>query len=123
MEVIASIAQEIISRYTLWERYREDVVEASARGSFASDHTATSLKRTASGTQRGTSSARSRDGTPVDSTQRVVGGRSRQPAVITPTFLTQLLVRMREGKMADMAHPATGRPMALDKRLERTQNA
>lgn len=123
MEVIASIAQEIISRYTLWERYREDVVEASARGSFASDHTTTSLKRTASGTQRGTSSVRSRDGTPVDSTQRVVGSRTRQPAVITPTFLTQLLVRMREGKMADMAHPATGRPMALDKRLERTQNA
>ncbi|KAI0739316.1 cyclin-like protein [Irpex lacteus] len=123
MEVIASIAQEIISRYTLWERYREDVVEASARGSFASDHTTTSLKRTASGTQRGTSSVRSRDATPVDSTQRVAGSRTRQPAVITPTFLTQLLVRMREGKMADMAHPATGRPMALDKRLERTQNA
>jgi len=117
MEVVASIAQEIISRYTLWERYKDDGAEANAPGSLASDQLpalTVGLKRSASGT------ARSRDGTPVEAA-RV--SRVRQPAVITPLFMTQLLLRMREGKMADMAHPATGRPMALDKRLERAQNA
>ncbi|KAI0337540.1 cyclin-like protein [Trametopsis cervina] len=130
MEVIASIAQEIISRYTLWERYKDDAVEHTARGSLATDQPPTftsSLKRSASSTTRSGSvasgsTAKSRDGTPVGSTQRAPSN-ARQPAVVTPTFLTQLLVKMREGKMADMAHPATGRPMALDKRLERTQNA
>ncbi|KAI0084168.1 cyclin-like protein [Irpex rosettiformis] len=125
MEIIASIAQEIICQYTLWERYKEEKGEASARGSFATElqsSMSSGLKRTASGQLRAASVARSRDGTPVDSTQRIVG-RTRQPAVVTPAFLAQLLIRMREAKMADMAHPATGRPMALDKRLERAQNA
>ncbi|KAI0695734.1 cyclin-like protein [Cytidiella melzeri] len=93
MEVIASIAQEIISRYTLWERYREDLMESTARGSFATDQ-------------------------PPNFTSAL-----KRSAMITPSFLTQLLIKMREGKMADIAHPATGRPVALDKRLERTQNA
>ena len=125
MEVISSIAQEIISRYILWWRYGEDAVAASARSSFASDQQSSatsSLKRTASGQLRSASDAKSQDGTPIDSTQQA-SEETRRPAVITPTFLTKLLVRMREGRMADMAHPATGRPMALDKRLERAQNA
>jgi cyclin C len=43
--------------------------------------------------------------------------------VVTPAFLTQLLVKMRENKLADVAHPASGRPVAVNKMLERTQAA
>ena len=116
IEVVASIAQEIISLYTLWDRYKEDGHDATARTSFPPRGT----KRTASGAQRsgsvasgGTSTSRS--GTP--------GEESHTPLVVTPPYLAQLLVRMREARLADMAHPPNGRPMALDKRLERTQNA
>lgn len=123
-DIIASVAQEIISLYALWERYKEDTAELSARGSFTSDPPstlATALKRSASGSLKGGGTARSRDATPVDAPQRQT--RPRQPAIITPTFLVQQLLKMREGNVADIAHPATGRPVALDKRLERTQNA
>ena len=43
--------------------------------------------------------------------------------VVTPAFLTQLLLRMRETRLADLAHPASGQPVAVNKRLERTQAA
>jgi cyclin C len=43
--------------------------------------------------------------------------------VVTPAFLTQLLLRMRESRLADLAHPASGQPVAVNKRLERTQAA
>jgi cyclin C len=42
---------------------------------------------------------------------------------VTPTFLMQMLVRMRENRLADVAHPASGRPVAVNKMLERTQAA
>lgn len=64
--------------------------------------------------------ASSTAGTPLpveDNRGRNVQG---QPAAVTPAFLTQLLLKMREGKMADIAHPASGRPVPLDRRLERT---
>ena len=131
MEVIASIAQEIISLYTLWERYKEDGTDSTARGSFGGQSTSyAGIKRTASGAPRsnsvfsgGTSSSRS--GTPVaeDIGCRSYAQRStyERPTVITPTFLTQQLLKMREARIGDMAHPATGRPAVYDKRLERTQ--
>ena len=119
IEVVASIAQEIISLYTLWDRYKEDGHDRSARTAFPSN-AFRGTKRSASGVRRsgsvvsgGTSTSRS--GTP--------GEESHTPHIVTSTYLTQLLVRMREAKLADMAHPPNGRPMAYDKRLERTQNA
>ncbi|KAI9511560.1 hypothetical protein F5148DRAFT_1170005 [Russula earlei] len=41
--------------------------------------------------------------------------------VVTPVFLTQLLLCMREACLVGLAHPASGQPMATDKRLGRTQ--
>lgn len=133
MEVIASIAQEIISLYTLWERYKEDGSDTTARGSFTGDQTTSyaGLKRTASNVLRansvlsgGTSSSRA--GTPGED----VGARRytersphERPAIVTPVFLTQLLLKMRETRMGDMAHPPNGRPAVYDKRLERAQAA
>ena len=137
-EVVAGIAQEIISLYTLWERYKEDGSEAgngnnTARGSFG-DHGymgASGLKRTASGAMRGSSvlsggTASSRGGTPAEERGALRPGHrppQERPAVVTPSFLTQLLLRMRENRMYDIAHPPTGRPMAHDKRLDRAQAA
>ncbi|KAJ3544186.1 hypothetical protein NM688_g5771 [Phlebia brevispora] len=127
---IVGIAQEIISLYTLWGRYKEDGADATARTSFTTQSTTFGLKRTAASIMRsgsvlsgGTSSSRA--GTPGDDgTHRQVQRPPRErPAVITPTFLTQLLLEMRETRMNDMAHPSTGRPAVYDKRLERAQAA
>ncbi|GJE83936.1 cyclin-like protein [Phanerochaete sordida] len=118
MEVIASIAQEIISLYTLWDRYNEDGHDGSARTAISAHTSARGTKRAAGGIARSGSVASggtttSRSGTPD----------SHVPAVVTPQYLTKLLIQMREAKMRDMAHPESGRPQAYDKRLGRTQNA
>lgn len=127
MEVIASIAQEIISLYTLWEGYKEDGGETTSRASFMNSSSYTGFKRTAAGVVRsgsvlsgGTSSSRA--GTPADDGSHRQRPVRERPAVITPQFLTQLLLDMRETRMNDMAHPPTGRPL-YDKRLERAQAA
>jgi len=85
LPTIAMIAQEILSLYTLWERYSDAAPESGLGASAAGD--------------------------------------SVGDDVVTPAFLTQLLLRMREARLADLAHPATGHPMAVNKRLERTQAA
>ena len=85
LPTIAMIAQEILSLYTLWERYSDAAPESGLGASAAGD--------------------------------------SVGDDVVTPAFLTQLLLRMREARLADLAHPATGQPMAVNKRLERTQAA
>ncbi|KAF8173835.1 cyclin-like protein [Mycena galopus ATCC 62051] len=71
LPLIATIAQEIIAMYTLWDRYKEDAAAADTPDSRGDDE-----------------------------------------AVVTPALLT-----------ADMAHPPSGRPMAVNKMLERTQAA
>ena len=48
-------------------------------------------------------------------------GSSAGDDIVTPASLTQLLLRMREAWLADLAHPASAQPMAMNKRLERTQ--
>ncbi len=131
MEVIACIAQEILSLYTLWERYKEDSNDASAR-SYATEQPPTfpTLKRSVTGAMRsasvlsgGTSSSRAATPGQDPGGHRQTHRMPERPAVVTPAFLTQLLLGMRETRMADMAHPASGRPLAYDKRLERTQAA
>lgn len=118
MEVVASIAQEIISLYTLWDQYKEDGTDGSGRSTFSSDHSM-SLR----GTKRSTAGARSGSTTNGDTTGSRGGTPDEVPSVVTPQYLTRLVVRMREARLADIAHPANARPMPLNKRLERTQNA
>ncbi|GBE79033.1 cyclin-like protein [Sparassis latifolia] len=104
MPLIATIAQEMVSLYTLWDRYKEDPNAESARGAFAT----TGRKRDVSGALRG--------GT-ADGKQDTV------QSFVTPMFLIRSLIRMREARLADMAHPASGRPVAVNKMLERAQAA
>jgi cyclin C len=85
LPTVAMIAQEILSLYTLWERY-SDAAPESGLGQSAV-------------------------------------GNSAGDDVVTPASLTQLLLRMREARLADLAHPASAQPMAVNKRLERTQAA
>jgi cyclin C len=62
------------------------------------------------------------EGNAVDSSGAVDVGTGGG-TMVTPAFLTGLLTRMREAKLADMAHPANGRHVAINKMLERTQAA
>jgi cyclin-C len=123
MPLIATIAQEIISLYALWDRYKEDGNAESAKNSFSaqpgSPYTpGTASKRTLSGTSRsGSLNSGSNVGTPIEGREDV------EDNVVTPAFLVDLLVRMRDNRLADVAHPASGRPVAVNKMLERTQAA
>lgn len=107
MPLVATIAQEIISLYTLWERYLEDSdLVDSARSAFYGHAQA----------QPGAS--HSGVSTPVESLDD-----AQRPNSATPTFLLQVLTRMRENRLSDMAHASSGRPVAVNKMLERTQAA
>ncbi|KAG1822280.1 cyclin-like protein [Suillus variegatus] len=109
MPLVATIAQEIISLYTLWERYLEDSDHVdSARGTFYGHASA----------QTQPAVSHSGVSTPVENledAQRAHGA--------TPTFLLQVLTRMRENRLSDMAHASSGRHVAVNKMLERTQAA
>ncbi|KIY45061.1 cyclin-like protein [Fistulina hepatica ATCC 64428] len=81
--LIAAIAQEIISSYSRWDRYKEDV-------SFSAMSPLTPLE------------------VPLGLPD------------VTPTMLSALLVRIREARLADLSHPPNGRPLVVNKFLERT---
>ncbi|KAJ7499689.1 cyclin-like protein [Mycena latifolia] len=87
LPLIATIAQEIIAMYALWDRYKEDAACADPGG------------------------------TPDSRGDDDAGG------VVTPAFLTAMLMKMRETRLQEVAHPASGRPTAVNKMLERTQAA
>ncbi|KAJ7618409.1 cyclin-like protein [Roridomyces roridus] len=87
LPLIATIAQEIIAMYTLWERYKED-------GSADSGSTPDSR-----------------------------GGDDEAGSIVTVAQLTSVLLKMREARLQDIAHPSGGRPAAVNKMLERTQAA
>ncbi|KAH9968051.1 cyclin-like protein [Russula dissimulans] len=63
------------------------------------------------------------DAAPESGLGASAAGDSAGDDVVTPAFLTQLLMRMREARLADLAHPASGQSMAMNKRLGRTQAA
>jgi len=123
MPLIATIAQEIISLYALWDRYKEDGNTESAKNSLSAQATSpytpgTGSKKTLSGTSRsGSLNSGSNGGTPADARD------DAEENVVTPTFLVQLLVKMRENRLADIPHPGSGKPVAINKMLERTQAA
>ncbi|KAF9040700.1 cyclin-like protein [Panaeolus papilionaceus] len=135
LPLIATISQEIISLYTLWDNYKEDGVPDATRLSgnmdspMSSGMASTSVspaKRTASGQI-----------TRNDSSASNIGMYHRTPAsasadgntcpYITPAFLAGVLKKMREKKMASYAAAASAQSrmqgVAVNKRLERTQAA
>ncbi|KAG8218168.1 cyclin-like protein [Butyriboletus roseoflavus] len=129
MSLVATIAQEMISLYSAWERYREDGDASGASLQVPQTQTQTpsstrgSLKRTLSESRSGSlSHSHSRTGTPAAGSEEQPG-KTEGAGVVTPLILVQLLTRMRENRFSDLAHSSHGRPVAVDKRLERTQAA
>ena len=131
LPLIATIAQEIISLYTLWDQYKEDVspdvskltreLTNSPMPSGSSPKKSGTISRTES-VRTSTSGA----GTPGtdgrdDPTENV---NVADGNFITPSFLSSVLQKMREARLMGMA-PATpttsARSVAVNKRLERTQ--
>lgn len=128
MAHVATIAQEIIGLYALWDRYREDGTAGSgdsARGVFAQHRPGYSgAKRAAGGESVGRSGSVGSGGTMSSGATPVTSESAEQgQQVVDAGFLIQVLLRMREGRFADMAHPPSGRPVAVNKRLERAQAA
>lgn len=146
LPLVATIAQEIISLYSLWDRYKEDVTpDASSRSGREQGQAHSPFTSGSAGAGGGSGSPSKRSaasrsgslhtlsgsnvGTPVEvkDDANVDGGwgdgngnGNGNGSVVTPVFLSGLLMRMRESRIADMAHPASGRPIAINKMLERT---
>ncbi|KAG9316961.1 cyclin-like protein [Chiua virens] len=124
MSLVATIAQEMISLYSAWEHYREDgdvggTAHSAFRGSPYSSTTGRgSTKRTFSESGSGSGS---RVGTPAEGSEDA--GKMDGVGVVTPAMLVQVLTRMRENRVSDLARSTHGRPVVVDKRLERTQAA
>ena len=132
MPTVANIAQHIISLYALWDRYKEDAAPESRSGNHSAvaspltqGSTPASHKRTAAAMAASRGGSMTAPGPSSGSrTPGSDGSAGGTPAIVTPAFLTKMLTRMREAKMADLAHPASGRPaLAVNKMLERTQAA
>ncbi|EJF63145.1 cyclin-like protein [Dichomitus squalens LYAD-421 SS1] len=123
MTLVATIAQEIISLYALWDRYSEDVHADSARSSFLHKSGSASGGTRRGGVKAGRSASVVSSGTITSGNTPSTQDDSAQNEIVTPMSLVQLLLRMREQRMTDLAHPPSGRPVAVNKMLERTQAA
>ncbi|KAI0329900.1 cyclin-like protein, partial [Cubamyces sp. BRFM 1775] len=124
MSLVATIAQEMIALYALWDRYHEDAGPEQAKAVAAMMRGAPPLRgaRAAKGSSTRSGSVHSGGmGSNAETPESKDDGTPSE--VVTPMFLVQLLLRMREARMADLAHPASGRPVAINKMLERTQAA
>ncbi|KAF8905783.1 cyclin-like protein [Gymnopilus junonius] len=109
LPVVATIVQEIISLYTLWDRYKEDGTPESSR--------ARDLAANSPGTNSNRASA-SAAATPGMEDSVTVDADGNY---ITPAFLSSVLQKMREARIMDLA--PTRPAIAINKRLERTQAA
>lgn len=104
MPLIATIAQEIISMYAQWDRYKEDGDSVdSAKNSFSAQASspytpATGSKRAFSGSSR--SGSQSNIATPAEEHEDAEASEVSQ--AVTPAFLTHLLVKMRENRYVDL---------------------
>ena len=123
MSLVATIAQEIISLYALWDRYSEDANMDSAKPSFLHKSGSTGGGMRRGGPKSGRSSSVVSSGTMTSGDTPSTHDDGTQSEIVTPILLVQLLLRMREQRMADLAHPPSGRPVAVNKMLERTQAA
>ena len=119
---VSTIVQEMILLYLAWERYREDGDGSdTAHDAFQGPQPHAGrrirrrrrrggLKRTLSESRRGSHSC---VGTPDEGAKEP--GKMEGPSVVTPLTLVQLLTRMRENRLSDLAHSTHGRPVVVDK--------
>jgi len=134
LPLVATVAQEIISLYTLWDRYKEDALPdapKSSREQGQSPVTGTAsgstspAKRSAPESRSSTSmnDSNSNAATPTDAAEDSTELGGGEGSYVTPTMLSALLLRMREARLSDISHPASGKTVAINKVLERAQAA
>lgn len=103
MSTIATIAQEMISLYAMWERYDDDGGDGVRSGFYVPACVPTQALRSGTGSCEGTPEEEEEDG------------------MVTPAVLMRVLARMRESRLADLARSTNGRAVAVNKILERAQ--
>ena len=130
LPLVATVSQEIISLYTLWDRYKEDDAPKPSREQEQSPLTGTAsgstspAKRSAAGSRSASVNAgASNAGTPMEVADDSAEPGWSEGSYVTPAMLSALLQRMREARFADLSHPSSGRPIVINKMLERTQAA
>ncbi|KAH9483252.1 RNA polymerase II holoenzyme cyclin-like subunit [Psilocybe cubensis] len=109
LPLVATIAQEIISLYTLWDQYKDD-------GSPDATKAARELTNSPSPLKRSGSAHASVSGVGTPGTDEVPDPEGNY---ITTAFLSGVVQRIREFRLMDVT--PMGRPVAVNKRLERTQ--
>ncbi|KAJ7160731.1 cyclin-like protein [Mycena filopes] len=100
LPLVATIAQEIIAMYALWDRYKED--SNGGGGGGAADP-----------------GSPAKGGVPTPDS-RGADDETGGGGVVTPALLTSVLLKMREARFQDVP---SGRPGPVNKMLERTQAA
>ncbi|KAG2014263.1 G1/S-specific cyclin-C [Coprinopsis cinerea AmutBmut pab1-1] len=135
LPLVATIAQEIISLYTLWERYKEDgAADAPVAGLASSSSKKSIASRSSSHTDLKagllSSKGKPRSGVHITSvsTETPIPVRSSMeresqsalalpsapaPAPITTAFLSQILLDMRESRLLDLAYGGEGELLGL----------
>jgi cyclin-C len=96
--LVVSIVQDLIGLYALWSKVKDDQSAESAHAS-------------SSGSRKKDKARDLRD----------AAANAGAEEEITTLSLTNLVLRMRERRDQDMSHPASGRPVAINKVLERAQ--
>ncbi|KAG6899349.1 hypothetical protein C0993_011040 [Termitomyces sp. T159_Od127] len=131
LPLVATVAQEIVSLYTLWERYKENGAPDGGKVPGQSPVSAVH-SGSASGSGSGVVSpakrsiAGSRVGTPMEADLGEAGaGGYGEEGYVTPRVLSRLVGRMREARLVEVAQPlgGGGRVQAVNKMLERAQAA
>jgi cyclin C len=122
LPLVASISQEIISLYVLWDQYKEDVSPEAAK--LARDLTGSPPASTSSSKQNSQgyyhSQSQSNASTPVTDTNEAPDTSRKY---VTPAFLSLLMMKMREMRVAESTPPSSAvrKRGAVNKRLERAQ--
>ncbi|KAJ2924248.1 hypothetical protein H1R20_g12839, partial [Candolleomyces eurysporus] len=111
LPLVATIVQEIISLYTLWDRYKDEATPESTGISI------TSLSRSNSMTEGKSNKGKSRT-IPIDSPMEVDDSNATTPSepdaqVVTPSFLIQILAGMRESRLLDLCWDGEGELVGL----------
>lgn len=118
MPAVAAIVQDMITFYALCSRLKDDAGSTSQSDTIATPRAARSrLKRSH------VEASDSHNPSYVLNATESFTDQMEQGSVVTPAFLLHLLIEMRAKRESDMTHPASGRPVAVHKVLERAQAA
>ncbi|KAF8627315.1 hypothetical protein AX15_004435 [Amanita polypyramis BW_CC] len=123
LPLIATIMQEIISLWSLWDRYKEDAADAPGSG-INNGNATPSIKSHRLGKASVPASV-----VPSSNHDEVVedavSGENRmgEEAFVTPAMLSNLLVKMRDARMTTLVQTGMNIGKATNKVLERAQAA